>query len=112
MINASWHRKCRSTGHTMIATPKKSLGAIRRKPVDLAQFNPIKESLIDGRSLPLVIEPASDQVDLADWIANNRDHVEERMGKHGGILFRNFGLKGAEDFERVASTLCGELYSE
>lgn len=42
---------------------KKSLGSIRRKAVDLSQFNPIRESqLNDAQPLPLIMEPAADQV--------------------------------------------------
>ena len=49
------------------SSPKKSLGAIRRKAVDLAHFNPVRESQLSGdQALPLVMEPAADQVDLAD----------------------------------------------
>ena len=48
-----------------MTTPGKSLGAIRRKAVDLASFNPIRESQIaPDMPLPLVMEPAADQVDL------------------------------------------------
>ena len=55
-------------------TAKKSIGTIRRKAVDLAHFNPVRESLIsDDQPLPLVIEPAAEQVDLADWARNNRN---------------------------------------
>ena len=86
------------------SSPKKSLGAIRRKAVDLAHFNPVTESqLRDDKPLPLVMEPAADHVDLADWARNNRDYIEQKLAQHGGILFRGFGLKNPQDFERVAA---------
>lgn len=94
-------------------SPRKTLGAIRRKAVDLAHFNPVRESQIgDDQTLPLVMEPAADQVDLADWARNNREYIEQKLSQHGGILFRGFQLKGADDFERVAASICRELYSE
>ena len=93
--------------------PTKSLGAIRRKAVDLSQFNPIKESQIGPEQpLPLVLEPATDQVDLADWARNNRDYIAEKLQKHGGILFRGFNLKTPQDFEHVAAGIYKEIYSE
>jgi len=96
-----------------VAPPRRSLGDIRRKGVDLASFIPVRESqLEDDQLLPLVMEPASDQVDLADWIANNRAHIETKALKHGGILFRGFGLTSAADFERAAGSICSELFSE
>lgn len=92
---------------------KKSLGAIRRKAVDLAHFNPVRESQLQpDQSLPLIIEPAADQVDLADWARNNRENIEQKLYRHGGILFRGFGLKDATDFERVAGSICRALYAD
>jgi alpha-ketoglutarate-dependent taurine dioxygenase len=92
---------------------KKSLGTIRRKAVDLSQFNPVRESLVsDDQPLPLVIEPAADQVDLADWARSNRDYLNAKLQKHGGILFRGFGLTTAPEFERVAAAIYKEIYAE
>lgn len=92
---------------------KKSLGTIRRKAVDLSQFNPVRESQMSGdQPLPLIMEPAADQVDLAEWARNNRDYVNAKLHTHGGILFRGFGLKTPEDFERVAAAIYKEIYSE
>jgi len=94
-------------------TPSKSLGTIRRKAVDLSHFNPIRETAGDpDQLLPLLMEPATDQVDLADWARNNRDYIAQKLHKHGGILFRGFNLKTAQDFERVAAGIYNEIYSE
>jgi hypothetical protein len=95
-----------------ITSPKKSLGAIRRTAVDLAHFNPVREITIGDNALPLVLEPATDQVDLADWARVNRAYLEERLHRHGGVLFRGFNLHSAGDFERVAGSICNELYAE
>ncbi len=97
----------------MSTLPKKSMGTFRRQAVDLANFKPIRESLLQSdQLLPLIVEPAAEQVDLADWARNNRDFIDAKLAQHGGILFRGFGLKNAADFERVASVICGELYAE
>jgi len=94
-------------------SPAKSLGAIRRKAVDLAHFNPIRESQIaPDQPLPLMMEPASDQVDLADWARNNREYIAQKLHAHGGILFRGFSLKTPQDFERVAAGVYTEIYAE
>ncbi|MGA9568139.1 MAG: TauD/TfdA family dioxygenase [Candidatus Korobacteraceae bacterium] len=94
-------------------SPGKSLGAIRRKAVDLAHFNPVKESQMDpDQALPLIMEPAADQVDLADWARNNRDYIAQKLHAHGGILFRGFNLKTPQDFERVAAGVYTEIFSE
>jgi alpha-ketoglutarate-dependent taurine dioxygenase len=96
-----------------VTSPGKSLGNIRRKAVDLAHFNPIRESRIGPeQTLPLIMEPAADQVDLADWARNNREYIAEKLHSHGGILFRGFNLATPEDFERVAAGVYTEIYSE
>jgi alpha-ketoglutarate-dependent taurine dioxygenase len=96
----------------MSTMPKRSLGSIQRRVVDLANFNPVKESLLDEQPLPLIIEPAADQVDLAEWVVNNREYIESKLYKHGGVLFRGFNLSTPSDFEKVAGSICRELYSE
>jgi alpha-ketoglutarate-dependent taurine dioxygenase len=96
-----------------MTSPGKSLGAIRRKAVDLAHFNPIRESQMGpDQLLPLIMEPATDQVDLADWARNNREYIAQKLHTHGGILFRGFNLKTPQDFERVAAAIYTELFSE
>lgn len=92
---------------------KKSLGTVRRSAVNLAQFSPIKESTLEeGKDLPLILEPAAEQVDLADWVRNHRAELEQKLYRHGGFLYRGFGLESAEDFEKVAGSICGALYAD
>ncbi len=92
---------------------KKSLGTIRRATVNLSQFNPVKESRLgEGKTLPLILEPAADHVDLAEWVRGNREQLNQKLYHHGGFLYRGFDLKGPEDFERVAGAICNELYAE
>ena len=92
---------------------KKSLGTIRRATVDLAHFSPVKESTLgENKALPLVLQPAADHVDLAEWVRNNRGGLESKLYRHGGLLFRGFDLRSPEDFERVAGAICDSLFSE
>lgn len=96
-----------------ISSSAKGLGAIRRKAVDLAHFNPVRESQTSPeQTLPLIMEPATDQVDLADWARNNREYIEQKLHLHGGILFRGFSLSTPLDFERVAAGVYKEIFSE
>src|SRR5438105_1796629 len=91
----------------------RSMGAIKRKSVDLSEFSPVKIGyLSDGQTMPLVMQPAVEHVDLADWALNNRAHVEADLLRHGAILFRGFNLRSPSDFETVASAIGGELFGE
>jgi alpha-ketoglutarate-dependent taurine dioxygenase len=85
----------------------------RRQPVLLARTELVKSgTLAPGRLLPLVIEPAVPGVDLAGWASANCGFVNERLLEHGALLFRGFGIATSADFEKVASALCPELFSD
>ena len=86
------------------------LGTMRRKAVDVAEL--VQTSLFNDNPLPLVVQPAMDGVDLADWSATHRDEIDGWFDKHGAILFRGFGLSGVQDFESVAGGIAGELFAE
>jgi alpha-ketoglutarate-dependent taurine dioxygenase len=63
-------------------------------------------------SLPLLITPAVDGVDLAGWCAGHAEDVERYLDRHGAILFRGFPLAEPPEFEAVASAIAGELFGE
>ncbi|HEX2188743.1 MAG TPA: TauD/TfdA family dioxygenase [Longimicrobiaceae bacterium] len=63
------------------------------------------EPLREGGTLPLVVRPAVDGVDLVEWAAAHREEVESLLGKHGGILFRGFGMRDTEDLNRFVSAV-------
>lgn len=86
---------------------------IQPKAVHLAQRTLVERRYLEAdQPLPLVIQPAVEDVDLAAWGQENRGKVEEELLVHGAILFRGFSLKGAEDFEQVAQALCPTLFGE
>jgi alpha-ketoglutarate-dependent taurine dioxygenase len=86
------------------------LSGARRKAVDLTQL--VNTRTIGDGVLPLVIEPAVEGVDLAEWTATNREQVDTHFDKHGAILFRGFALDGADGFERVAASIASDLFAE
>ncbi len=63
------------------------------------------EPLREGETLPLVVRPAVDGVDLFAWADANRDQVEKLLQKHGALLFRGFGLTTSEDLNRFVSSV-------
>lgn len=85
-------------------------GPVRRQAIPLSQERLVKEgSLHTGSPLPLVIEPAVDGLNLVEWTRSNRDLIEQRLLKHGGILFRHFSVPSINEFERFMKSLAGEL---
>lgn len=93
-----------------LTSSQKPLIAGRRRSVvisseDLVTVRPLNH----GASLPLLIEPRRDAVDLAQWLRNNTLEIERDLQKHGGILFRNFRIDSPQAFEGIAKTIAGEL---
>jgi alpha-ketoglutarate-dependent taurine dioxygenase len=58
--------------------------------------------------LPLVIEPASDQVDALQWAANAGEYMQTELLRHGAILFRNFPLPAVEKFHHFVRIIAGD----
>lgn len=88
----------------------KSLGAIRRKAVDVSADSLVRfESLEGGGDLPRVVQAALPGVDLKTWLRENRERIEETLRRHGGILFRGFDVRTEQDLEALVAALSGEL---
>jgi alpha-ketoglutarate-dependent taurine dioxygenase len=77
----------------------KSLGAIKRRAVTVTNEALVRFSPMPTGDLPLLAEPAGPGVALAPWAASNRELIEQKLQRHGGILFRGFDLQGPEDLD-------------
>jgi alpha-ketoglutarate-dependent taurine dioxygenase/aryl carrier-like protein len=83
------------------------------KPVSLEPDTLVKMDLLQPeQSLPLVIEPTIDSVDLVQWVSSNRELAERKLLEHGALLFRGFNIKSAPQFEAVAQSLCSSLFGD
>ncbi|HCF29074.1 MAG TPA: non-ribosomal peptide synthetase, partial [Cyanobacteria bacterium UBA11049] len=93
-------------------TKFKKLKNIKPKAVRVSPAELVKTSLLSQEeTLPLVIEPASEDVELTTW-ANHREFIESKLLQHGGILFRNFKVNSATEFEKFAQSIEPELFGE
>jgi alpha-ketoglutarate-dependent taurine dioxygenase len=88
------------------------LRTMRRKAVETTKL--VQTSFLPGRdeSMPIVITPAVDNVDLPQWCASHKDDIEQYLGRYGAILFRGFDLTDASDFEAVASSVVEDLFAD
>ncbi|WP_392481081.1 TauD/TfdA family dioxygenase [Nostoc sp. C110] len=94
-------------------SPKLSLNELRitkRQGVNVSPAELIKAvPLVAGNSLPLLIQPTVDAVNLVAWAASNRELITNHLFKYGGILFRNFQVKNYLEFEQFIKSVTGEL---
>ncbi len=91
----------------------RSLRTARRSTVDLQDMELVAtEPLIPGASLPLLVRPTSADIDLIEWAAHSRDFIEQRLLRHGALLFRGFSVPSVREFERFAEAACPELFGQ
>jgi len=84
--------------------------SLRPRPVSVSSEQLIRKShLTDCATLPLVVQPALEGIDLAVWAEHHRAELETELLKFGAILFRDFPLKDVSDFERFARAISPQL---
>ena len=83
--------------------------ALIPRPIGKQQDSLVKLSLLHAdRSLPLLVRPAVRGVDLLAWASANKESIEAQLLTHGAILFRDFNLRSASDFESFIRAASGE----
>lgn len=83
------------------------------KVVTLSDQELIKTGFLEGTdTMPLLVQPNASDIDLGAWAESNRDFIEEKLLKHGALLFRGFDLRSVNEFESFASSVCPQLYGE
>jgi alpha-ketoglutarate-dependent taurine dioxygenase len=87
--------------------PKKLALAGRRAAVAPAGELVREESHPAG--LPLLLTPAVAGVDPLAWAEANRVGLEEKLQRHGALLFRGFGVSGTEGLQAFVRAVCGDL---
>ncbi len=96
---------------TMQQGPSK-FKSIKPKAVNLSQRPVVSLEPHGDKGLPLVVQPAAENVDLADWAAHNGQLLEDKLTQHGAVLFRGFEIDSPPVFERFAGAICREFFSE
>jgi alpha-ketoglutarate-dependent taurine dioxygenase len=92
--------------NTPLTTP--APGAMRRKAIKLEQDRLVTmRPLLESQALPLLCQPAAEGVSLQAWAARNRELVESRLHEHGAILFRDFPVATAAEFDQCIGALSG-----
>jgi non-ribosomal peptide synthetase component F/alpha-ketoglutarate-dependent taurine dioxygenase len=91
----------------------KGLKKVRKRGLDIYQLRQVKTSQLDPSfTLPLLVEPEREDVDLAEWAGANREFVHTNLLRHGALLFRGFDVPSVPVFEKFAESLCPTLYGE
>jgi alpha-ketoglutarate-dependent taurine dioxygenase len=70
------------------------------------------EFLEPNTTLPLVITPDTEEIDLAEWARTNREFIDANLLQHGALLFRGFIIGSAVEFEEFAKSTGSDLFGD
>ncbi|EDQ87864.1 uncharacterized protein MONBRDRAFT_26881 [Monosiga brevicollis MX1] len=81
----------------------------------VVQLAPPDQRVFDKRAVPAIVRcSASDNSDRSvtaatacSWLADHQDAIEALLKEHGAVLFRDFPLKTAEDFDAFVKSFKG-----
>ncbi len=92
---------------------KLTINHLRRKTINLPLQELItKETFNNSDTLPLIVKPAIEQVNLIDWLKLNHNLLNHDLFQYGAILFRGFNLDTPSEFEKFGLAICQELFHE
>lgn len=98
------------TSRSSFANRSRSFQTSKAEPVVVSQEQLVQMSFLPaGCPTPLIVTPSFADVNLADWMANNRALISDKLSIHGGILFRGFVLRTQEDFQHALQATGIEL---
>lgn len=91
-------------------TGLKQLGAVKRQSVTMSREALTTTGYLKpGQTLPLVIQPTVDGVNLVDWAKDYQDYIAAQLLQHGGILFRGFEFNTTTEFQPFIRAVSKEM---
>jgi alpha-ketoglutarate-dependent taurine dioxygenase len=80
----------------------KKLPSLKRRAVPSSGEGLVRTELLSAaKTLPLVVQPVIAGISLVEWIFAQNDFIQESLNQSGAILFRNFKIRTAAEFEQV-----------
>jgi amino acid adenylation domain-containing protein len=95
------------------ASKLKKLMTVKTQALELSPDRLVKtDYLQSGATLPFVITPDIEDLNITEWAKSNRNFIETNLLQSGAILFRNFGVNSIAYFENFAEAICPGLFGE
>jgi alpha-ketoglutarate-dependent taurine dioxygenase len=86
---------------------------IKPKAVSLPQDRMVKTAPLNPEDdLVLMVSPGVLDLDIANWARDNREFINEKLRKHGTLLFRDCQVDTVGKFEQLAQAVCSGLFGE
>ncbi len=105
MLDENDKRRIGAENTQRLETSRQRFLKVKPKAIKLAHDNLVKAaSLFPDRTLPLLVEPVVNDLDLTEWMRSNTAFLEKELLARGAVLFRNFAVKSVEHFEEFVKT--------
>jgi alpha-ketoglutarate-dependent taurine dioxygenase len=86
------------------------LKTVEPRGTDLSQGELVRLSYLrPDETLPRVVQPALEGVELPAWVRSHQGWIEETLHQDGALLFRGFDVKGLDDFQKFVAATGVEL---
>ncbi|WDQ32175.1 TauD/TfdA family dioxygenase [Paenibacillus marchantiae] len=83
---------------------------VRPQSISVSSENLVEvKELFEDQTLPLLITPKVAGLNLIEWSKNNKEFLEEKLLKYGGILYRGFNIKSQVEFDSYVDNNCNQL---
>lgn len=72
--------------------------------IEIKHINIAEQKINNGLPFPYVLDGSkikNDKVAFFSWISQNKDILKSLLHSHDAVLFRNFPIQNAEDFEKM-----------
>ncbi|MEA5516076.1 TauD/TfdA family dioxygenase [Nodularia sp. UHCC 0506] len=87
-----------------------NLKSFKRKQIIISPAELTKtEFLQSEQTLPLVIKPTIDGINLTNWASNSKAWIEAQLLQYGGLIFRNFNIHEIDGITDFIQAISGEL---
>lgn len=63
------------------------------------------KALVEGRSLPLLVEPTTSNVEIGSWAKLNKTAIDNWLSAHGAVVFRGFAVGRDFGFQEFADAV-------
>ncbi|SDX08745.1 Taurine dioxygenase, alpha-ketoglutarate-dependent [Marininema mesophilum] len=67
------------------------------------------EPIETGRTLPVLVQALGSDVELEEWVENNKKSIDDLLFQYGGLLFRGFSIENERDFHHFLAQTGNEL---
>jgi alpha-ketoglutarate-dependent taurine dioxygenase len=92
-----------------IGARARKLPPVSRRVTTISDDDLVRRVSPPGAAMPTVFQPLRDQVDLVEWAKAHRALIDACLLESGAILFRGFGVRTPDGFQRFTTATSGEL---